>query len=522
MPVVHRRINEVDMPKKQDPVAASPERYCICRSSRADGFMICCDKCNVWFHGDCISLEEDVGLQYDVYYCDKCRLMNRRLKCTYKSQPTTKTTEPEPAASKAAQPDASKPSSLLTRRKSLSALRCVREGATGAADPVKLRAGFLDNSPKDRKNDEKAAPVPSKSVESKASQCNLNPNPTERTAGNPSLPSSTRSMKRRICRTNRCDDTARPDSRYCSDECGSINAWSRIFAAMPFMFPTWGLSSDRARADAMMALVKGQPCGVLEPESENEAESEKSSQLAASEKKIVNGATNKNFERVLETEENTPSSHKINKKSSAKERYFRSRSRSPHLSEKSDRDKGPSRPHTPKKVSSLTKTQTRDKNFKTPCSSPKSVSTPRRESKDHANQSARMEVQKCGAPPKNTSQQKTQAEPNTLETSDTKAALPRKVNPSKMKSNYDTRNKRNFIGRSNLCFNKELIKDPILCDPKESRQNKLKALSQIVSKLLPEQKDYLVKRRKAMEAQRVSTKETVNEQRACKATSLKD
>ncbi|KAH8337556.1 hypothetical protein KR074_003236 [Drosophila pseudoananassae] len=114
---------------------------------------------------------------------------------------------------------------------------------------------------------------------------------------------------------------------------------------------------------------------------------------------------------------------------------------------------------------------------------------------------ARKEVQKCGAPP---SQQNTQTEPNTFETPDTKA-LPRKVNPSKIKSNYDTRNKRNFIGRSNVSFNKELIKEPILCDPKESSHNKLKALSQIVSKLLPEQKDYLVKRRKAMEAQRVST-----------------
>ncbi|KPU74205.1 uncharacterized protein Dana_GF22474, isoform B [Drosophila ananassae] len=537
MPVVHRRIIAVTfrskgMPKQQDPVAASPERYCICRSSRADGFMICCDKCNEWFHGECIGLDEDVGLQYDVYFCDKCRLKNPRLKCTYKTQPTVpivrpvvakRAPEPELDSTRAVPPVASKPTSLVTRRKSFSALVAVNEmlGEDRKREPQK--------PPRTRSADE-AAPV--KSLESKASQCNLGTNSEERTSANKGPSANIRGLKRRICCTCSCDETARPDSRYCSDECGSVTTLTRIFAVMPRLLPTWGLNCDEAKADDMMqALTKTQPKLVLETESEIGTVSEKSSKPAALEKQIGNGPAIKDAGKVPETpsiksknqnppkranvpetptkcnrENQASNSHNIKQNSFEKDRHSRSSSRTLSIIEKSGKDKAPSTQHTPRKVSSLTKTQIMDKYFKTPCSSSKNlkaVNTPRRESE-------------------NIIESKTRAEPKTLGTPDTKA-LSKIVNQTNIKSQYDTQNKRIYIERSNVCFDKGLIKEPILCRPNESSCQKLKALSQIVSKLLPEQKDYLARRRKALEDQRrVSSKMPIKVQRAPKASKLKD
>jgi hypothetical protein len=44
----------------------APDRYeeevfCICRKGyRVGDFMIACDECDEWYHGDCVGFEEDV------------------------------------------------------------------------------------------------------------------------------------------------------------------------------------------------------------------------------------------------------------------------------------------------------------------------------------------------------------------------------------------------------------------------------------------------------------------------------
>ncbi|XP_017047327.2 serine/arginine repetitive matrix protein 1 [Drosophila ficusphila] len=84
MPVVRRKKSMAKEPEE----AETPEVHCICRESSTFGFMICCDRCSVWFHGDCIGLTKDIGDQYDKYFCDSCKLVNPRLKCTVQSSST--------------------------------------------------------------------------------------------------------------------------------------------------------------------------------------------------------------------------------------------------------------------------------------------------------------------------------------------------------------------------------------------------------------------------------------------------
>ena len=49
------------------------QRYCICRRGD-DGlvFMIECDCCKEWFHGDCIGLSKVVGSKLESYICIGC------------------------------------------------------------------------------------------------------------------------------------------------------------------------------------------------------------------------------------------------------------------------------------------------------------------------------------------------------------------------------------------------------------------------------------------------------------------
>ncbi|CAO3599145.1 unnamed protein product [Absidia cylindrospora] len=47
--------------------------YCICQTPYdATRFMIACDRCDQWFHGECIGISEKEGEFIDLYFCDVC------------------------------------------------------------------------------------------------------------------------------------------------------------------------------------------------------------------------------------------------------------------------------------------------------------------------------------------------------------------------------------------------------------------------------------------------------------------
>ena len=45
-------------------------RHCVCGWPTDGRFMLCCDKCKTWFHGNCIGIEEQ-DIQ-DAWICDSC------------------------------------------------------------------------------------------------------------------------------------------------------------------------------------------------------------------------------------------------------------------------------------------------------------------------------------------------------------------------------------------------------------------------------------------------------------------
>ncbi|KAJ8257772.1 hypothetical protein GJAV_G00189530 [Gymnothorax javanicus] len=69
--------------------------YCICRKPDINCFMIGCDKCNEWFHGDCINVTEKMAKAIREWYCLKCREKDDTLEIKYRPKKLPREKEAE-------------------------------------------------------------------------------------------------------------------------------------------------------------------------------------------------------------------------------------------------------------------------------------------------------------------------------------------------------------------------------------------------------------------------------------------
>lgn len=60
--------------------------YCICRTGDTNRFMIGCDSCNEWYHGDCISITEDYAKNIKQFFCLMCRERDSTLEIKFKDK----------------------------------------------------------------------------------------------------------------------------------------------------------------------------------------------------------------------------------------------------------------------------------------------------------------------------------------------------------------------------------------------------------------------------------------------------
>jgi len=64
--------------------------FCFCRTNDDGSFMICCDKCDEWFHGRCVKIKRTECAYIDKYVCPTCR--DKGLgRTTYKMTPNSNT-----------------------------------------------------------------------------------------------------------------------------------------------------------------------------------------------------------------------------------------------------------------------------------------------------------------------------------------------------------------------------------------------------------------------------------------------
>lgn len=60
--------------------------YCICRTNDTSRFMIGCDSCNEWYHGDCISITEEYAKNIQQFFCLMCRERDPSLEIKFKDK----------------------------------------------------------------------------------------------------------------------------------------------------------------------------------------------------------------------------------------------------------------------------------------------------------------------------------------------------------------------------------------------------------------------------------------------------
>ncbi|XP_032577376.1 uncharacterized protein LOC6613221 [Drosophila sechellia] len=237
-----------------DSVVSAKDVYCICRQSHSNGFMICCDNCNEWFHGDCIGLPANIGVQHDTYYCTECFRKNPLLKCTYKSSSTSGVpkTPKSPKTPKRARiinsigvrrnprrrstfvqsplevhnASTPAPKASRTRRQSTKLQNAVEyENATEEAKKVdqkpKRTAKEKNPKPEDKVTGDAPKPTIKKVFVSTGTQCNM-----FREFAKYVPPEN--SKKKGTCSTVCCQRLARRRSKYCCDECSNLTAVTNL------------------------------------------------------------------------------------------------------------------------------------------------------------------------------------------------------------------------------------------------------------------------------------------------------
>jgi len=94
-PVVHRPVpQKASVVAAREPVAddvedeeeeeeeSSEDIYCICRRPREGRFMIACDRCQDWFHGDCVGVAPESVDSNAEFYCPRCKPLNKKKSAT--------------------------------------------------------------------------------------------------------------------------------------------------------------------------------------------------------------------------------------------------------------------------------------------------------------------------------------------------------------------------------------------------------------------------------------------------------
>lgn len=121
---------ECPSPKKSDTKQEkrgqlkTEELFCVCRKPHGNRFMICCDGCEEWFHGDCVGITTERGRHMEKagedYTCPKCSRAKEKNRLLYSEGPSPSRYESKSYSEQSeSKSTAHIPSSLREKAKSL-------------------------------------------------------------------------------------------------------------------------------------------------------------------------------------------------------------------------------------------------------------------------------------------------------------------------------------------------------------------------------------------------------------------
>ncbi|XP_055909520.1 CXXC-type zinc finger protein 1-like [Eupeodes corollae] len=237
---------EFDLPERKSKIATimkqDGQAYCICRSSDCSRFMIGCDGCEEWYHGDCINITEKEAKHIKHYYCRKCKEEDPSLQTVFRVVPVEKTLVPigaivTPCVKKKVKEKIAQDSKTL---------RCgtcegCKASNCGTCEFCLVRVGHKPRCERRQCIQQQQKKSRPKQVKERSRKRKRSLSPEVYI--NPELEGL------RHCYGPGCKKNARPQSKYCSDNCGILLATNRIFQVLPQRVQEWGLSRCRAEEE---------------------------------------------------------------------------------------------------------------------------------------------------------------------------------------------------------------------------------------------------------------------------------
>ncbi|XP_069691399.1 CXXC-type zinc finger protein 1-like isoform X2 [Periplaneta americana] len=244
------------------------QAYCICRSSDSSRFMIGCDNCEEWYHGDCIRITEREAKYIKQFFCVRCREEDPTLITKYKPRKREgERTTPGADERKVKKRKDKLESCDILEDKIKSPLTssskrcgkcpgCYRTEDCGRCDGCRS-ANRARHKCRQRQclNNILQDVDPSRKVRQSASirrkRKDSSSDGGERWGGGSRW---LQSDKPRQCYGPACVRAARLGSKYCSDDCGLKLATNRIYQVLPQRIQEWALSPCSAEESNKRAL----------------------------------------------------------------------------------------------------------------------------------------------------------------------------------------------------------------------------------------------------------------------------
>lgn len=248
------------------------QAYCICRSSDSSRFMIGCDACEEWYHGDCINITEREAKHIKQYFCDRCREDDSSLITRFKpkkiDQPDQERTKYKKYKDKDYDYDNNTSSYQSndqiikkTSKRCGECSGCRRLENCGKCDPCRHLKKFVPSARIKLRCIQRTCRtvgIPLKSLK------NLN-RPTKPNKKRKRDSSNERNdlldQPPRHCHGPACLKQSIVGSKYCSDECGIKLATARIFSVLPHRLQEWALTpciSEQSNIKALENIRKQQ------------------------------------------------------------------------------------------------------------------------------------------------------------------------------------------------------------------------------------------------------------------------
>ena len=248
--------------------------YCICRTADTNRFMIGCDKCEEWFHGDCISITQEYAKRIQHFYCLMCRDKDPKLEIIFKEakKPKEKQNKQKPRTESLTENGYSQSfrQFLSSQNKEISSAAKEPDATLNRYErdpdynPIERKASkrYYESEeddddedyyePKDSAKNRRGRQVRTEKEEKKDKRVRKQNRSTARSSRHRRKDESNKKTHKKNkehvleedtgpkqCYGPGCINSSRKGSKYCSDECGLKLASNRIYEILPHRIRQW-------------------------------------------------------------------------------------------------------------------------------------------------------------------------------------------------------------------------------------------------------------------------------------------